>query len=504
MESNCTDTTKLTRRVMACGPPCCEPIHCSVETKACHASQHKNGFRQNTHDENGRPLVTTKLDRWGREVFAEPLKYYLTSTKSVDWGESCRSAVSWWCFRGLALLICRFGVSHDSSSRMGAVHTLSKFDGGRAGCESGTFSGGGSARSNGKEGNVTGGGSIYGWPCGYKSFRSGSTSKSDATYQYIVQNDPEWGPRAVRRSTSTSTTTGPDTGCYEPYARESSLPDIDANYNNSYESPNFKRTCSGSVNVVSWRYCPGPDWPTLKECFGINYTADGLTCTEWGTSDQNLGALSGHGHFSFGGPADERVKNGTKPSITAESYSHQLPSCADSITSPGKNQSTGEGNNNRQGPWSPNETPDADGSATTGYGGSGENGGGQSTDGQSNRPPWTNNPFPPLQGAQNDPASTQTATQQTPPTRPIPPVSQHPPNIHDAYITGARPTFPIHGGGSPTGGGGGNSSWSGTWGSTVDGTSWWYQQGATSSGNSYAEGSYYIGPGNWGYQYTEW
>jgi hypothetical protein len=502
MADNCSDSKKLSRRVMACGPPCCEPIYCFVDTKACHASQHKNGFRQNTHDENGRPLVKTKLNRWGQEVFAEPLKYFLSSSKSVTWQESCRSAVSWWCFRGLALLICRYGVSNDSSSQMGVTHTLTKIDGGRAGCESGSIAGSASARSNGKEGNVTGGGSIYGWPCGYKSFRGGSSSKSNTTYDYFTNDDPEWGPIAVMRSTSTSTSTGPDTGCYEPYIKESSLPEVIAIYNDSYVSPNHTRTCSGSVNVVSWRFCPGPNDPPeyWDECIGLNYTADDLTCTEWGTTTTNLGRLSGSGHFSLGGPVNEGVKPGTKPSITASNYSHQLGSCADSQ---GKNQSTGEGNNNRQGPWSPNEIPDGDGSPTTGYGGIGETGGSQSSEGQSSQPIWSNNPFPPLQGAQNSAASTQSATQQTPLTKPIAPTSQHPPNLHDAYISGMRPTYPIHGGSSPTGGGN-SPSWTGVWGSTVDGGSWWYQQGTTASGNSYAEGSYYISPGNWGYQFTEW
>lgn len=503
MSDNCTDTKKLRRRVMACAPPCCEPIYCFVETKACHASQHKNGFRQYTHDENGRPLVKTKPNIWGQQVFAEPLKYYLRSTKNVSWNESCRSGVSWWCFRGLALFICRYGVSHDSSAQMSATHTITKSDGGRTPCEIGSIGGSASSRFSGREGNVTGGGSIYGWPCGYKSFRSGSSSQGSSTYQYTFRNDPQWGPVGIQRATSTSTSSGPDTGCYEPYLSESSLPDVHAAYNNSSDSPTRKTTCSGSVNVVSWRFCPGPDYPGLTECVGLNYTADGLTCDEWSTYDANLGALAGHGHFSFGGPADERIKRETKASIKADTYSHQLSSCGDGYESAGKNQSTGEGNNNRQGPWSPNEIPDGDGSPTSGFGGNGENGGGQTTDGQSNRPTWTNNPFPPLQGAQNSPASTHTATQQTPPTRPLPPVSQHPPNVHDAYISGVRPTYPIHGGSSPTGGGNAQS-WTGVWGSTVDGTSWWYQQGTTASGNSYAEGSYYIGPGNWGYQFSEW
>jgi hypothetical protein len=505
MAANCNDTKKRNRRVMACGPPCCEPIYCFVETKACHASQHKNGFRQNTHDENGRPLVRMKPGAWGQMVFAEPLKYYLRSTKTVSWNESCRSGVTWWCFRGLGIFICRFGVSNDSSSQMEATHTIEKFDGGRAGCESGTLGGSGSARSNGKEGNVTGGGSVYGWPCGYKSFRSGSSSRSDTTYQYYGKTDPESGPMGVVSTTTTSNTTSPDTGCYEPYIKESSLPEVIAVYNESYNSPNHTRTCSGSVNVVSWHFCPGPDDPPeyWDECIGLNYTATGLTCDEWGTSNTNLGRLSGYGHFSFGGPASEWVKPGTKASITTETYSHQLSSCADSITSTGKNQSTGEGNNNRQGPWSPNEIPDGDGSSTSGYGGTGENGGGQASEGQSSQPIWTNNPFPPLQGAQNSPASTQSAYQQTPPTRPLPPVSQHPPSLHDAYINGVRPTYPIHGGSSPTSGGNA-PSWTGVWGSTVDGTTWWYQQGTTASGSSYAEGSYYISPGNWGYQFTQW
>jgi hypothetical protein len=487
---------------MACAPPCCEPISCIVETKACHASQHKNGYRQNTHDENGRPLAMTRIDQRGNEVFAEPLKYYLRSTKNVNWQQSCRSGVSWRCFRGIALFICRYGVSSDSSSNMNATHTLEKFDGGRAGCESGSISGGASSRSKSKEGNVTGGGSIYDWPCRYKSFRSGSSSDSQSNWVW-GEKTLDAGPMAYVNYRSDSETVEPDTGCYDPYIGESLLEEIIDSYNNSTSEPNAGSSCEGTVEVTSWQYCPGPDWPDLKECFGINFTVTGLTCNNWSTQEILIKPLSGSGHFGFGGPSNEAVKPETKPSITATTYSHQLGSCADGVEFQGKNQGTGEGNNNRQGPWSPYEIPDGDGSSTSGYGGEGETGGGQSPDGQWLVPGWTNNPFPPLQGAQNDPASTQTATQQTPQTTPLPPVSQHPPSLHDAYVNGVRPTFPIHGGSSPTSGGN-SQSWTGTWGSTVDGTSWSYQQGTNASGSSYAAGSYYISSGNWGYQYTEW
>jgi hypothetical protein len=490
---NCTDTSKLNRRVRACAPPCCEPIHCSVESKACHASQHKNGFVQNTQDANGRPLVAPN----------EPLKFYLTSTKSVTWNESCRSDVSWRCFRGLALFICYFGTRSDSSGNMSARHTMTFISGGRAGCRNGTISGSATTRGSSSEANRTGGGSLYSWPCSYKSFRSGSSSNGQTTWQWSEKMTGA-GPAAFLKTMSRSQENGNDTGCYEPYVAESDLGRIIAAYNSSVSEPGLTRDCSAAVNVSSWRYCPGPDWPDLPECFGLSYTATGGKCTETRTSEIQISGNLGEGHFSMRGPANEIPRPGSRATITATSSCSQLGSCGDYYSGGGGNTGTGDGNNNRQGPWSPNETPDADGSSTTGYGGSGENGGGQSVDGQSQRPGYTNDPFPPLQGVQNNPASTQTATIQNPWTKPIPPTSQHPPNIHDAYTNGIKPTYPIHGGGSPTGGGGNSSNWSGTWGSTVDGGSWWYQQGTTSSGNSYAEGSYYISPGNWGYQYTEW
>jgi len=485
MANNCSDTTKLSRRVMACAPPCCQPISCIVETKACHASQHKNGFRQNTRDENGNPLP-------------QPFKYYLRSTKSLTWQQSCRSGVSWYCWRGLQISVCRFGISSDSSGNVNATHTLEKFDGGRAGCESGSVSGRGSSTAKGKEGNVTGGG-YYDLPCLYKSWQSGSSSDSASNWAF-GEKMTENGPVVIITRSNESTTVESDTGCYHPFIGESGFQSVIDSHNFTISEPNSKTECSADVEVTSWRNCPTAEYPDRTECSAANYTVKSNKCHSSSIEEIVIAAISGNGHFSLG---HETIKPGTKASVTAAVYSNQLSSCADGIDSPGKNQSTGEGNNNRQGPWSPSEIPDGDGSSTSGYGGSGESGSGQSPDGQSEVPGWSNNPFPPLQGAQNDPASTQSATQQTPQTKPLPPVSQHPPNLYDAYINGSRPTYPIHGGSSPTSGGN-SQSWTGTWGSTVDGSTWWYQQGTNASGSSYAEGSYYIGPGSWGYQFTEW
>lgn len=344
---------------------------------------------------------------------------------------------------------------------------------------------------------MTGGFSIGGWPCGYTSFRGGAKSDSQTSHSYGEQTLHS-GPSGVLRTQTTTNSSGPPIGCYEPYATERHIADITAIYNTNNSSENYSRKCWGSVNVVSWRYCPQPNDPP-GECFGLNYTVDGGGCSEWSRQELVLGPLAGHGHINLAGGLSP--KPGSKPRITATCSTQELNTCGGGS---GKGSGTGEGNNNRQGPWSPNETPDADGSGTTGWGGQGENGGGQSSDGKPQTLPYQSGAFPPLQGAQNSPASTTTATQQKPWTQPIPPTSQHPPNFHDAYVTGGRPTYPIHGGSSPTGGNSNSSNWSGTWGSTVDGGSWWYQQGTTSSGSSYAEGSYYISPGNWGYQYTEW
>lgn len=483
----CTDNTKLQVRKPACGPPCCEPILCFVETKACHASQHKNGFRQNTHNENNVPLNAQN----------EPLKYYLRSQRTLTFSQSCKSPTTWRCFRGLAVFRCFYGERWDNSDTLNASHTIWKSDGGRAGCEAGSLTGGGSSRSGSSTQKMTGGFSIGGWPCGYTSFRGGAKSDSQTTKAY-GEAIFDWGPGGILKTQTTTNSSGPPIGCYEPASMERHIPDINAVYNTNESSENYSRKCWGTVNVVSWRYCPKPDDPPdAGECFGLNYTVDGNGCSEWGRQEISLGALAGHGHINF---RDGFItKPGSK--ITATCITQELSACSGGS---GKGSGTGEGNNNRQGPWTPNQEPDGDGAGTTGWGGQGENGGGQSTDGKPQNLPYQSSAFPPLQGAQNSPASTTTATQQKPWTQPIPPTSQHPPNFHDAYVTGGRPTYPIHGGSSPTSGGGNSSNWSGTWGSTVDGTSWWYQQGNTASGASYAEGSYYIGPGNWGYQYTEW
>jgi len=479
----CTVTNRRQMRKQACGPPCCEPIHCHVETKACHATQWKNGFPQNMADERGRPLLGPN----------EPPKYYLRSQKTVTFNQSCKSPTSWGCFRGLAIFRCRFGQRSSNSDSLSAGHTIWKSDGGRTGCEDGSVSGSGNSRSSGSIQNITGGGQIYGYPCnGGKSYQGGESSSGQTQKSFFSRDGFGW-----MREQSSSRSSGPDHGCYEPYLGESALPGVVAVYNTSVQEPNYSRECSASVNVQSWRFCPGPDWPDLEECFGLNFKVTGGQCSETSRQEILLGALAGNGHVwlteSYG------IPNSNKTTATCSSY--RLSTCA-SYGSRGSG--TGEGNNNRQGPWTPNQEPDGDGAGTTGWGGQGENGGGQSTDGKPQNLPYQSSAFPPLQGAQNSPASTTTATQQKPWTQPIPPTSQHPPNFHDAYVTGGRPTYPIHGGSSPTSGGGNSSNWSGTWGSTVDGTSWWYQQGNTASGSSYAEGSYYIGPGNWGYQYTEW
>jgi hypothetical protein len=99
----------------------------------------------------------------------------------------------------------------------------------------------------------------------------------------------------------------------------------------------------------------------------------------------------------------------------------------------------------------------------------------------------------------NDQNSPTSATQQTPPTTPKPPTSQHPPELHDAYITGERPWQPIHSAGGG-GAGGSNSSnyWWGNYGSNNSGTTWTYQ-----GGSNWSQGGWYQDAGNWSWSSYE-
>jgi hypothetical protein len=99
----------------------------------------------------------------------------------------------------------------------------------------------------------------------------------------------------------------------------------------------------------------------------------------------------------------------------------------------------------------------------------------------------------------NDQNSPTSATQQTPPTTPRPPTSQHPPELHDAYITGEKPWQPIHGAGGG-GAGGSNSSnyWWGNYGSNNSGTTWTYQ-----GGSNWSQGGWYQDAGNWSWSSYE-